>query len=250
MCGEIQGMEIPGSAKPGYSHIYRSRYRSVVQVDVSSYTVFTDSAHRQPDAEFVGSRPWDFATGDWAPYFRWYTYGQTDEIRTALGSAFMTLARQGKLGSDVPDRDWCVAFWTTNRPEFQFMHQACNAYGLRCVSIYDSYDADNAAYILDHSETRIILTTSSHLADVLSKSKDVPRLKAVILLDAKISTASPQGAVPRILPPGCIELPAMAKAWAKEKGIDVYSFEDVLAFGRQNLVAHNPHTSEKDIMML
>ncbi len=242
-----QAIEVPNSARPGYTPIYRNRTVPELVITDTAYTSFNHSRDRSPNNDFVGSRPWDWVKGDFADHFEFITYSQAEELRTAIGSGLTQLGKEGKLGANLPATQWCYAMWANNRPEFQLLHQAANAYNRRLVCIYDSYDAENAAYILDHSESRVVFTTSSHLEEVLARSGELPNLKLVVLIDREppkdLKAVSPR------LPPGQLTSQQIAAAWAREKGVTLMRFEELIAFGRKNLSAHTPPQSQDEVAL-
>ena len=243
-------IEVPGSAKPGFTSIFRNRLCPEVEVTNTAYDLFSQARDRSPNTECCGQRPWDFVKGDFAPKFEWYTYAEIEELRTALGSGLTQLVKEGRLGKDLPLTDWCGAYWTNNKPEFQVLFQANNAFSRRTVAIYDSFDAENAGYILAHSEARVVFTTSIHFHKVLSKASELPHLKVLVLLDKEppvtVGTTN-AGAVK--LPPGQLQMEQVAASWAKEKGIEVIKYADLINYGRQHLHAHIPPTSIDAICM-
>ncbi|KDN40254.1 acetyl-CoA synthetase-like protein [Tilletiaria anomala UBC 951] len=242
-----QALEVPSSARPGYTPIYRNLMVPELNIQLTAYDTFSRACSRSPNNDFVGCRPWDWAKGDYADYFEFITFIQVEERRTALGSALSQLAKDGKLGNDIPPMDWCVAFWTNNKPEFQIVHQACNAYSRRLVCIYDTYEAENAAYILKHSESRIVFTTSAHFHQVLSKVGELPHLKLIVLLDQ--APPAPMKGQSDKLPPSQIHMNQLAASWAREKGVRLIKWDELLDLGRRNLHAHTPPTSTSAIAM-
>ncbi|KDN40256.1 acetyl-CoA synthetase-like protein [Tilletiaria anomala UBC 951] len=242
-------IEVPSSAKPGFTPIYRNAVFPEVHSTSTLYDVFNRTLARKPDSPFVGCRPWDFATGAQANSFEWITYAQADEQRTALGSALSQLAKEKKLGQEihVDSKEWCMSFWALNRPEFQIVHQACNAYSRRLVCIYDSYDVNNAAYIINHSESHVIFTTSSHIQQVLERKTELPLLKAIVILDKE--APSPSGGTGAKLPRGQVGLDRVALQWASEKGLLFYRYDDFLSYGREHLHAHTPSTDPNTVAM-
>lgn len=103
------------------------------------------------------------------------SYATVQQRRSAVGSALLTLEREGRLKSDkvsassaspaeithpgVPHygnsnrakhgarRGWGVGLWSANREEWQVVDLACQAYGLVSVSLYETLGPDVAKYM-------------------------------------------------------------------------------------------------------
>lgn len=226
-----QAIPVPGSEKLGYSAIYQSSVHPTLRTTETIYDAFTVGREKAGNLPCVGQRPWDAAAGDFKREFAWFTFDQVEEIRTAIGSAISKLVKDAKLGDGVGVTDFTTAFWAQNRPEFQIVDQSNHAYSRYTVALYESYDQETAAYILNHSETRVCFTTSSHVADLFGMTDQLPHLKAVILLD----TVGPQA-----LRPGELKTNQLARQWAAQKGITLLGWDEALNLGRANLMAHIP----------
>ena len=244
---DMQSIEVPGSAKPGYTPIFRNRAVPELIITDTAYTLFNHTVQTTPNNDFVGARPWDWAKGDFGDKFEFITYAQAEELRTSLGSALTQMAKDGKLGDACPETNWCYAMWANNRPEFQILHHAANAWTRRIVCIYDSFDAENAAYILQHSESRVVFTTSAHFHEVISRASQLPHLKLVVLMD-KEAPVGLKGVSPK-LPPGQLSSQQVAQGWAKEKGVKLMKWDELLEYGRKNLHAHIPPQGLQDVAM-
>src|SRR3954469_1791816 len=76
-----------------------------------------------------------------------------------------------------------VAIMAKNGPEWVFFDQAAHALGLVVVPIYVDDRPDNVAYILDHSNTRVLLVESTEqcakLAEISQRIPEVQRIVAI-----------------------------------------------------------------------
>ncbi|KAK0520184.1 medium-chain fatty acid-CoA ligase faa2 [Tilletia horrida] len=256
-----QAITLPDSQKPGYSAVYASSALPDVNLKATTYDLFNMGRDIDPQAPCLGRRPWitlpanhpSGKTADFAPYYEWLSYEQVEEQRTAIGSALTHLARSGALSPDgtspTPDTEWHVALWCQNRPEYQIVDLADLAYSRITVSLYESTEPDMAEYILNHSETKVLFTTSNHLRAILDQIEKLPHLRLIVLLeDGKPETAS--------LPPSVLSRSELVNAWiqtAQQKAtgkLGFYSFSELLEVGRTNLYAHLPPTSGEAIASL
>ncbi|PWN53287.1 acetyl-CoA synthetase-like protein [Violaceomyces palustris] len=244
---EVQGIAVPKSQKPGYSHIYRNACVPHLNINITAHDVFIKGRDIDPNADCLGWRPWNDSKADFENYFSWISYSQVEEQRTAIGSALSKIALDGILkpkstsssstsSSSEPDvglTEWTVGLWLLNRPEYQITDLSCVAYSRRSVSLYDSYDTPTAVYILEHSEARILFTTPSHIAAILSEVQkgNLPLLRAVVLLDSFRGPADAPA-------PSEVKKNELAKQWAATLGIRLFTWNEMLDLGRANPFAH------------
>ena len=238
-----QMVAVPGSKEEGFSEIYKNAAFPDVSTDSNAYDLFLKGYNMDPNAKCLGHRPWDEAKGDLADYFSWRTYADTETERTALGSAISAWVEKGMLTSRPDEKghvdepgmvDFSVAYWGANRPEATVVALALNAYSRCAVSLYDNYDAAVSCYILQHSKSRVLFTTSSYIPIVLGSAEKLPYLKVIVILDRPGPSASAHGE---------IEKEQLAREWAALHGIHVYSYQDVV---NQGLASPRPHIVSRD----
>ncbi|SAM85910.1 related to Long-chain-fatty-acid--CoA ligase 6 [Ustilago bromivora] len=232
-----QMLPVPGSKQPGFSPIYKSAAQPEWKTTCTVYDTLLRAKEENLEEQVAGWRPWNPVTNNFEPYFEWYTHQEVEEERTAIGSGLGALAKQGLLGNDLGETEWTVAIWTLNRPEFMIIDYANLAYSRRTVSLYETYDAASAQYILNHAETRVLFTTPNHVGVALAAAQQgkLPLLKAIVILDAfrpskqtiKAGFVDPQRDV-------------LAKEWAKTCDIQIFNWFEILDLGRKNLAAHIP----------
>ncbi|KAK0553014.1 medium-chain fatty acid-CoA ligase faa2 [Tilletia horrida] len=259
---ERQAIILPDSEKPGYSPVYANPILSDLSLTTTTtYDLFNEGRDIDPQAPCLGRRPWitlpaNHPSGkkaDFAPYYTWISYEQVEELRTSVGSALTYLGRNGSLSPDgktpIKDTEWHVALWCQNRPEYQIVDLADLAYTRVTVSLYEATEPDMAEYILNHSETKVLFTTSNHLRAVLDQVEKLPHLRAIVLLEDGNPEASP-------LPPSVLSRAQLIDGWvqtAKQKApgaLSFYSWTDLIELGRANLVAHMPPSSGEAIASL
>ncbi|KAL9931287.1 hypothetical protein V8E36_009797 [Tilletia maclaganii] len=249
-----QAIILPGTEQAGYTPVYTSAALPDVNVKATTYDLFNMGRDIDPQAPCLGRRPWitlpaNHPSGkiaDFAPYYEWLSYEQVEEQRTAIGSALTHLARTGALSPDgkspVADTEWHVALWCQNRPEYQLVDLANMAYTRITVSLYESTEPDMADYILNHSESKVLFTTSNHLRAVLDQVEKLPHLRLIVLFEDGKPDSTP-------LPPSVLSRAQLIDGWVKtaqQKASGVLSFStlsDLIELGRSNLVAHLPPTS-------
>jgi long-chain acyl-CoA synthetase len=233
-----QSIEMPGTAQEGYSAIYRNSAVPYLSTNETYYDIFNRGRELSHNKPCLGWRPYDVEKAVYLPKYEWITYDEVEERRTAVASGLAHLAASGKLGQGLPKTHWTVSIWCQNRPEWQIIDFANVAHTRQTVGLYDTYDDESALYVLDHSETKVVFTTTSHISTLLSNREKLPHLRAIVLLDL-----IPGGA----LPTGELTRQQLARQWAATKDLLVYSFDEILALGRTNPVAHSPPQNNEEI---
>jgi long-chain acyl-CoA synthetase len=112
------------------------------------------------------------AGGRWAPV----TWRQFGDASRRLGAWLVEegIAEQGH-----------VAIWSGNRPEWHVADMAVLSARCRPVPVYLTVSAEQAAYILDHSQSELAVVEGPDvLARLLSVRDRLPRLRRVVVLDA------------------------------------------------------------------
>ncbi|KAH9464397.1 hypothetical protein Pst134EB_003924 [Puccinia striiformis f. sp. tritici] len=237
-----QSLEVPGTRRPGQTGHYRnaafSKFTTVVtpekQFPRTYYEVFNFGLGKSYDKPCLGHRPTNPVTGELEPFYVWQSYKDVDRRRTEFGSGIMHLQAEGTLAT--PDRTgWTVSIWTHNRPEWQIVAHACAAYSLTVVSLYETLGPTVVEYCINHSETRLVVSSACHIPDLLRNVHATPTLKVIISadrwqdlqpLEPKTVSASDQR---RVL-----------KSWGEQLGISIYDIEEIEAIGRAHPTAHIP----------
>ncbi|SGY39261.1 BQ5605_C003g02185 [Microbotryum silenes-dioicae] len=120
--------------------------------------------------------------------------------------------------------------------EWQWASQACSAYSLVTVSLYETLGPSVVEYCINHAEVRVVIAASDHIPALLQLgTKACPGLKAIISMDTW-SEITPSR-------PGASSEVAL-KAWGEQLGITVLDIEELQALGRTNILPFNPPAPE------
>lgn len=149
------------------------------------------------------------------------------------------MAADEALGPELPS-DFSLALWGPNTPEFQLIFQQAVGFGRRLVCIYDSFGLDNVLYVIAHSESRIVFTTSAHLPQLLANVDQLPQVKAFVVIDEQ----PPAGVVAPKLPPTQIKREDIAAAWAASSGTKLFTLDELLTLGTAKLVPYPPYPAQ------
>ena len=109
--------------------------------------------------------------GEWRD-ITWRGYG--DEVtRAAKGLMAVGLAPGDKM-----------SLLSYNRPEWHFADLACMSIGATTAPIYITNSAEQVAYIVGHSDSKIaVVENDDQLAKILKSRSELPKLEKVIVLD-------------------------------------------------------------------
>jgi len=110
------------------------------------------------------------------------TYGRLLDTARSVASS---LALRGL------EKDDKVCIWTYNRPEFVYMMLGCAFSGTVLVPINTQFKAEEAQYIIQNSQARLLVTQPEFKDMVEQVRPQCPELEEVIMLDE-----APQGSSP------------------------------------------------------
>ncbi len=120
-------------------------------------------------------------------------HGDVPAFRTADDSLSYTWAElrdevdllAGGLRSLGVEREATVALMMSNRPEFHVADLAVMTAGGAAFSIYQTYTADQVAYLLEDSGARIAIVASEYLEVVKAAAATVPDFQTIVTVDGE-----------------------------------------------------------------
>ncbi|OAV97152.1 hypothetical protein PTTG_02762 [Puccinia triticina 1-1 BBBD Race 1] len=237
-----QAIEVPGTRRPGQTgHFRNAAFPHFTTVETPEkrfprtyYEVFNFGLGQSYDKPCLGHRPTNPASGELEPFFVWQSYKDIDRRRTDFGSGLLRLQAEGTLAT--PDRTgWTVGIWTHNRPEWQIVAHACAAYSLVIISLYETLGPTVVEYCINHSDTRLVVSSAAHIPDLLRNAHATPSLKVIVSADGWKSL---QPVEPKTVSAG--DQRRALKSWGEQLGIAIYDIEEIEALGRAHPTAHIP----------
>lgn len=177
------------------------------------------------DGKCFGHRPTNASDPSKPLSYSWQSYETIGKRRTNFGSGLLHL--YGAHVDGTTSRGWRLGFYSVNRPEWAIADQACNAYSLINVSLYDTLGPDAAEYILNHSEVSIVVASLSNVPKLLELASSVPKMRIIISMDPLVDGLGTGPGTAKVL-----------HAWARDRGILLVDFEHVEELGRQNPRPH------------
>lgn len=145
------------------------------------YDAIETSIANHSQAPFLGERSMT-AAGDPGPY-EWITFKQFGEARTAIGS--------GLLHYGVTPHQ-AVGIYSVNCTAWVMMAEACNAYSLVSVPLYDTLGPDAVKYISGHSELQAIASSADLLPVLLPCLPECPTVQLVVVYNVKEGEPLPE----------------------------------------------------------
>ncbi|KAF9573478.1 hypothetical protein EC968_008454 [Mortierella alpina] len=185
-----------------------------------------------PNGPCLGKRIYDPLTKTFGDYV-WQTYTEVNDRITRFGSGLIKI-HQLAHGLETVGQKWFVGIWAINRPEWTIASEACSAYNLISVGLYDTLGPEAVTYCINHADCSVVVTSANHVATLLSESTKMPGLKAIISMDDLVFDKAGSGLA---------ATGAILRTYAQDKGVLLYDWSEVEAIGGQNARTHAPPTS-------
>ncbi|KAG0246130.1 hypothetical protein BGX31_004319 [Mortierella sp. GBA43] len=232
-----QAVELPGTRRPGQTGIYRRKggengllYTPPSRPHIKTvYDAFQNGLKTMPNGPALGRRILDPATNTFGGYV-WETYTQVSDRITRFGSGLIKVYQDAHGLSTVAQK-WSLGIWAINRPEWTIASEACSAYNIVSVGLYDTLGPDAVVYGINHSECSIVVTSVDHIASLLNDLSKMPGLKVIISMDS-LESANPG--------PGKAVAGSILRTYAQDKGVMLYDWSEVETLGIQYGRKHTP----------
>ena len=118
-------------------------------------------------------------------------------------------------GSAIPDEPRCITIYSLNRVEWVLTDLACHAYSLTVVALYDTLGEDASEFILNQTQSPIVVASIDHVPHLIQMKHKLPSLKIIISMD-DLNEGDLAGRSKGDL----------LGVWAKENGLQLVSFRD------------------------
>lgn len=167
----VQSVMLPAE-KRGESPVYRSSIspdKLVTHVfdDVRTlYDGFQRGLRINPKGNCLG---WREGNGP----FKWLSYEEVAERTLNVGS--------GLLSIGLKPKDF-VGIFAPNRVEWTLTEQACNAFSMAVVPLYDTLGDEAVEFILDESEVSVVVVSENKLKGLLKNITRHKHLKTLVVM--------------------------------------------------------------------
>ncbi|KAF9963844.1 hypothetical protein BGZ65_010047 [Modicella reniformis] len=184
-----QAVELPGTRRPGQTGIYRRKGVEAALVEVppsrphikTVYDAFQHGLRAAPNGPALGRRVYNPVTNQFGEYV-WETYTQVSDRITRFGSGILKI-HQDVHGLPTVAQRWSVGLCSINRPEWTIASEACSAYNLVSVGLYDTLGPEAVVYGVNHSECPIVVTSGPGRAVTGTVLRTYAQDKGVLLYD-------------------------------------------------------------------
>lgn len=194
-----KAVPLPNSATPGYSAIYRNAYSPDKllltphpQLD-TLLKLFDHSVANDSSKDCLGTRE-KLPDGTFGQYV-YESVGVVNERKQNFGSGLYFILNNNpfKTDSDVhqhlhydplaTESPFVVSLFSSNRPEWAIADMACVNYSLTNTALYDTLGPETSKYILELTESPVIVCSKDKFASLIALKKQYPQeLRNVIAL--------------------------------------------------------------------
>ncbi|XP_019637082.1 PREDICTED: long-chain-fatty-acid--CoA ligase 1-like [Branchiostoma belcheri] len=139
--------------------------------------------------------------------YQWMTYQQVHESALRFGSGLLEKGLS-------PGQDTFVGIFSQNRPEWVIAEQACSAFSMVVVPLYDTLGPQAIKFVIEQANLHtIVCDVEKKVSSILDNVQDLSTVKRIVLME-KITD----------------EL----KKRATSLGVEIMTFDDVEEAGRKN----------------
>lgn len=231
---------IPGSEEPGFSPIYRNKcfpnkMKEAPMPHLNTYHTLMENAIKyNGDKPIFGYRKYDYNAQILDDEYSYITFNEMSKMKNDFASGLLYLLKNSPykdllLASHVlidnheqnyklytsKNHSFVVTLFASNRWEWVLTDLACSSYSLTNTALYDTLGPEASNYILELTESPVVVTTKNHIQTLIDLKRD-HNLKDLILVIS--------------MDPLSLDQQHLA-AKAKDQGIQLFEFSQVMKFG-------------------
>ncbi|KAL8499699.1 hypothetical protein ACS0TY_019611 [Phlomoides rotata] len=182
---EIENARESKDGKPSVGPVYRNKlvedgFRPLPQGLDSCWDSFCQSVKTYPDNKMLGERK---MVDEKAGQYVWFTYKEVYDSVIQIGSSIRScgVTQGGRCG-----------IYGANCTRWVISMQACNAYGLYCVPLYDTLGAGAIEYIISHAEISIVFVEETKVPELLKTLPSTEKYLKIIVSFGEITQEQKQ----------------------------------------------------------
>lgn len=185
---KAQSIAVPGTKRKGYSSVYRSNLSPkhlINAVDDSlktGYEIFIRSAEMYKNNDCLGERVYDESTGTWSNYYVWESYHQVRTRAQNFGAGILSVVNAIRE-KPLDTNDFIVSILSVNRKEWVLTDLACQTFALPNTALYTTLGEETSEYILNLTESPVLVLQSSNLLKVFSYLNKLKHLKVLVVME-------------------------------------------------------------------
>jgi len=196
--------------RPGESSIYRNSIK--LEFDSDRPTLFHSFAYSAKKFSKENALGWRTNNGP----FEWINYSQFFDYTKEIGSALIQLG--------LKPHESKVGIYSINRHEWLITEQACHAFSLCLVPLYDTLGKDAVSFIVNESEMEVIFCSGDKLSILLPILKNLKSVQLIISFDPLEENILKQ---------------------FSESSIKIFTWTDFWEIGKQNLTEFVPPEADE-----
>lgn len=175
--------------------------------------VFLHAVNKYGSKPFVGTR--EVLPGGALGRFKYKSYNQLRDITKLIGSGIINLDLAPTVNEFQDLKLNFIAIYSKNREEFLTLDLACSLYGLTSIPIYDTLGPEAVDFIFEQTKLTTIFCSGNFIGSLTKDTAagKTARLKNLVSFDAFTEEQSQK---------------------AKEAGLTLYNWADVLKAGESN----------------
>lgn len=202
-----ESVKIPGTAETGFSEIYRNSATpngiksGLIQGLDTYHAIFENSAQVYADEPCLAFHEYDYENSQHLERYASISYKEVHERKNnlAAGLFFLLSANPFKNNSleshrkiDSHSKDYktynsdnlsfVVTFYSGNRVEWVLSDLACSSNSITSTALYDTLGHDASKYILESTESPVIISSKEHIRGLIDLKKEDPQGLASIIL--------------------------------------------------------------------
>lgn len=183
---------LANSAKPGFSSVYRNKFSPEKLMDAPHPSMNTLQKMMEyaktyyPNEQCFGSRK-QLADGTYAPY-EWETYAQVMDRQKNFGAGVFFILNNNPYKTNSPahakidnhfnkgsEDSFVLSIFSHNKAEWVITDMACVHYSITNTALYDSLGPEASKYILELTESPIVVCSKDKLQKVIDLKKKFPK---------------------------------------------------------------------------
>lgn len=241
-----KAIALPNSEEKGYSPIYRSAYspdKLITKMHPSLdtlYALFEFGYQFYKDRRAFGVR--EKLPDGTAGRYQWQNYHTVRRRRNNLGSGIFFVLENNPYRSKSEihqnlaydplkkNESFVLTIFSPNRPEWALADMACIAYSITNTALYDTLGPATSQYILELTESPIVLCSKDKIERLVALKKANPTLTNVIVIVSMDKLDDVKD--------------AHLKPLAAANQISLYDYDQVEKLGEANPLAPIPPTPD------
>ena len=195
-----RSVKIPGTAKPGFSEIYRNGalpngIKETITPELNTYPkLFASSAKRQANNPCLAYHEYDYENDEHKERYASQTYQQVDNRKTNFFNGLMFLLESNPYknlslephqkilnhtkeytGFNKDNLSFIVTLYSGNRAEWIITDLACSANSVTTTALYDTLGPESSKYILNLTQSPVVVCSRNKVEALIKLKAENPK---------------------------------------------------------------------------